>query len=193
MLCQADKADNLSLVTGEALARHLFIFSSRPPVIDIRMDGDASAWGEKAQHLYIFRIHQLYKIIEDYVDAILMEATMIPETEKIQFQALAFDHTHIRNVADPYLSEIGLSGNRTECREFRAVETNPIVPAGMHVGKSFKYLRRIIHLVAGSVSKGFQPFFLSIHILEIKNLERVVMNISVISILFSGLEGSDYP
>ena len=176
MLCQAYQADNLSLMGRETLPGKGLIFSPWTAVIGIRMDGYPSSRSEQAQHLDVLRIHQLNQVVHDYVDTILMETAMVPEAEEIQLQALALHHPDVRNVAYTDLCEIGLSGYRAKGGELRAVEADPIVPAGMHVGKSFKYLRRIIHLVAGSVSKGFQPFFLSIHILEIKNLERVVMN-----------------
>ena len=153
----------MSLVGGETLTGQCFIFSPRTAVIGIRMDGYSSARREKTEHFYVLGIHQLDKVVHDHVDAILMEPAMVAETEKIQFQALAFNHPDVRDVADADLCKVRLAGYGTEGSELRAVELHPIIPSGMHVLECLKYFGSIIHLVSSLMAQSFQAFFLPVH------------------------------
>ena len=162
MLCQERKADKLSLVGGETLLGECLIVSSRAPVIGIRMDGYATSGSEQSENFDVLGIHQLDQVIEDDIDAILMETAMVAETEEVELQALALHHPDVGNIADPDLGEVRLPGNRAKCRELRAVEPDPVIPAGMHILKSLQHFRSVIHLVTGLVTKGRQTFFLPV-------------------------------
>ena len=79
-----------------------------------RMYGNATARGENAFDLDIFRIHKAYQVLHYYIDTILMEISVIPETEKIELKALALHHPLSRNIGDEYLGKIRLTGLRAE-------------------------------------------------------------------------------
>ena len=53
-------------------------------VIAVGVDGDAAARGEFAPDFDIFRIHQANEILHDDVHAVLMEITVVAETEQVQ-------------------------------------------------------------------------------------------------------------
>ena len=152
MLCQAAAADNLSLVGSESLTGKGLVVSPWPSVVDIRMDGYSSSRSEQAQHLDVLRIHQFDQVIEDDVDTILVETSVVTETEQVEFEALALNHTYVGNIADADLCEIRLSRDRAQSSEFRAVETHPVITAGMHVLESLEDIGSIIHLISGRVA-----------------------------------------
>ena len=167
MLCQAAKADNLSLVSGETLSGECLVVSPGPAVIDIGMDGYATSRGKQTKYLDVLRVHQPDEVIEDYIDTILVESAMVAETEKVEFQALALDHSDVGNIADPDLGEIRLPGNRAQRSELRAIEPHPIITTGMHVLEGLKDLGSVIHLISGLVAKSLKPFFLPVfHIIK---------------------------
>ena len=163
MLCQAYQADKLSLMRGETLPGQGLIIGSRTAVIGVRVDGNPSSGSKQAKHFYVLRIHEFDQVIHDYVDTVLMETSVVPEAEQVQFQALALHHPDVGDVADPYLSEIRLPCDGAESSELGAVETYPIVPPGMHVLEGFEHFRGIIHLVSGLVAEGRKSFFFPVH------------------------------
>jgi sulfur relay (sulfurtransferase) DsrF/TusC family protein len=116
-----------AVVVEQAEFSHLCIFCSRPSVICIRIDAYTASWSKDTCYLYVFGIHKFYQILHNLVHAILMEITMIAETEKIQFQTLALHHFFIRQIADAYLSKVWLPSYGTKTGEFRAVKPDPIV------------------------------------------------------------------
>ena len=86
------------LVLSKTLLGQLFITSAGFAVVGIRIDADATARSEQSGNLYIFRIHQFDKIFHDDVHTILMEISMITETEEVELQALALHHPLSWNV-----------------------------------------------------------------------------------------------
>ena len=137
----------------ESFHRQFFIFSSRTPIIGIRINRYPSARGKEPRHLDIFRVHQLYKVLHYDVHAVLVEVAVITETEQVELKALALHHLYVWDVADSNLREIRLSGNRTKRSEFRAIEPNPIVISGMLVHEGLQYIRCIIVSVLGLASQ----------------------------------------
>lgn len=129
--------------------RHLFELCSRTTVISIRINGNTTTWSKDSGYFNVFGIHQLYQIFHYNIHTIFMKGSMITETEKIEFQALAFYHFYIGNVADTYFRKVRLSGNRTQTCELRAVETYPIIIFRMLIIKGFQYFRSIILLILG--------------------------------------------
>lgn len=176
--------DGLFMRLEALLGKHL-ILSAWTAIISIRVYGYASARGEEACYFNIFRIHQLDKILHDSVDAVLMEIAVVTETEQIEFQALAFHHSDIRNITDSYFGEIRLSGNRTERRELRAVEPHPIVISFVPVLESLENLGSIIHFIFSLVAQLLQAFISPIHnnILYVFNFKRIIRDVLVECIL----------
>lgn len=71
----------LHVVEMKALFRSLFPLCTSLAVVCVRIDGQTTARRELSPHLDIFRIHQLYKIFHDDVDAVLVKVPMIAETK----------------------------------------------------------------------------------------------------------------
>jgi len=158
------------LVRGETAACEFFILCTWTAVVGIRKDGDTSARSKKTCNLDIFRIHKAYKILHDYIDTVFMKIPVIPETEKIQFEALALYHPHIRNIAYPDFSKVWLSRDRAEAGKLRTVETDPIVIPLMFVDKSLKYFWSIIHTVLRLMSEGMKPLLISVAFLIVRKV-----------------------
>ena len=137
----------------QTMFRHLFELCSRTTVISIRINGNTTTWSKDSGYFNVFGIHQLYQIFHYNIHTIFMKGSMITETEKIEFQALAFYHFYIGNVADTYFRKVRLSGNRTQTCELRAVETYPIIIFRMLIIKGFQYFRSIILLILGFSSQ----------------------------------------
>lgn len=149
---------------SETLLCEFFEFCSRTAVIGIREYGDSTTRSEKTCYFNVFRVHQFDKVFHDFVYAILVEVSMITETEKIEFQALALDHFDVRDVADTDFSKVWLARYRTEACEFRAIEPYPIVVFLMLVYEGLQYFRSIIHLVFGFMAQGVQSLLFSFFI-----------------------------
>lgn len=149
---------------SETLLCEFFEFCSRTAVIGIREYGDSTTRSEKTCYFNVFRVHQFDKVFHDFVYAILVEVSMITETEKIEFQALALDHFDVRDVADTDFSKVRLARDRTEACEFRAIEPYPIVVFLMLVYEGLQYFRGVIHLVFGFMTQGVQSLLFSFFI-----------------------------
>ena len=91
-----------------------------------------------------------------------METAVIAEREEVELEALAFHHALVGEVADAYLREVGLSGDRTERGEFRAVEAHPVVVLGMLVLECFQHFRVVVLGYFCLLAKGLQAFFFSV-------------------------------
>ena len=141
---------------------HLLVLRSRPAVVGVWMDADASPWNEQTCYFNIFRFHEADKVFHDDVDTVLMETAMIAETEKIEFEAFALYHTFVGKIADAYLCEVRLTGNGAERRELGTVEAYPVVVLGMLVLERLQHFRSIFMWNFGFLAKGFQAFFFSI-------------------------------
>ena len=94
-------------VTDEALAHHVLVVAVA--IVGKRLDADAAARVEQADDLQVLGVHQLDQVLHDDVDAILMEVAVVAETEQVQFQALALNHAHARDVIDDDAAKVGLA------------------------------------------------------------------------------------
>ncbi len=150
------KLINQLLVRRETLLGEGLVLGARTAVVGVRIDGDAAARGEEAGDLYVFGIHQLDEILHNLVDAILVEVSVVAETEQIQLQALALDHPHVRNITDPDLGEVRLPRDRTQARELRAVEPHPVIVALMLVDECLQNLRSIVTFIFSLLSEGLK-------------------------------------
>lgn len=139
--------ENLSVVDSfrvhvvpyQAIFCHFCIFCAWLPIVAVWVDADSSAWHKFSPYLYVFWIHQFDKVFHDDVDTIFVKVSVVAETEKVELEALAFHHLHIRYVADVDCGEVWLSCDGAETCEFRAVELYPVVVALVFVVKRFKH------------------------------------------------------
>ena len=138
---------------GETLLSQFLVLGARTAVVGVRVDGDAATWSKEAGDLDVFGSHQFDEVLHDAVYAVLVEVSVVSAAEKIELEALALDHLHVRDIADAELREVRLSWNRTEGGELRAVETHPVVIALMLVFECLKYLRCVVHSVFGLAAK----------------------------------------
>lgn len=98
-------------VGGKTLCGKLFVFGAGAAIVGVGINADATSWSENAGYLDIFRIHQFDKVFHDGVDAVFVKIAVVAETEKIEFEAFAFDHADIGNVADADFGKVGLTSN----------------------------------------------------------------------------------
>lgn len=163
-------------VPAEAIKSELFVLCSRLAVVGIRMDCNASAWSEDPCDFDITRIHKADQIFHDDIHTILVEITMIPETEKVEFQTLAFHHLHIWNIAYDDIGEVWLTCDRTKAGKFRAVEFHPVIVLLMFVDECFENFRSVILFVDGFfVPEKCQSLFVgSLHILLVLFCAKIV-------------------
>ena len=92
----------------------LLVLGAGTAIVGVGIDAYATTGRKQSCHLYVFGVHELYQVFHDDIDAVLVEITMVAETEKIKFQTLALYHFHVGNVADAYFGKVWLSGNGTE-------------------------------------------------------------------------------
>ena len=145
----------------ETIERQLLIFCSWSAIVGVWMNCNASTWREDASDLDVTRIHKTNQVFHYYIDTVFMKVAMIAETEKIEFQALAFDHLDIWNIADDNVCEVWLTGDRTEACELWAVEFDPVVVFLMLVDECLQHFRSIILLINSLlVAKESESFFL---------------------------------
>ena len=71
------------IVPEQPLSRHLLKRRAGAAVVGERVDGDAAARGEFAEHLDVFRIHQCNQIFHDDVHAVFVEVAMVAEAEQV--------------------------------------------------------------------------------------------------------------
>ena len=140
-------------VCGETLFSQFLVLGARTSVVGVGIDGDAATWSKEAGDLDVFGSHQSDEVLHDDVYAVFVEVSMVSEAEKIELEALAFDHLHVRDIADAEFREVRLSCNRTEGGELRAVETHPVVIALVLVFECLQYLRSVVHSVFGLAAK----------------------------------------
>lgn len=145
-------------VCGETCLGQLFPLRPGPSVIGVRIDAYAPSGREKPRNLNVFGIHQTDEILHDLVHAVLVKIPMIAEAEQVQFQALALHHSHVRDVADTYLSEVRLAGDRAQGGEFGTIEPHPVVIILVLVHEAFQQSGIVVETVIGFLAKGTQPF-----------------------------------
>ena len=90
-----------------------------------------------------------YQFVLDDVDTVLVEITVIPETEQIQFQRLALHHDLPWNIGDIQRRKIRLPGDGAETGELRTIELDEIIPSRMLIRECLQHLRGIIAGILG--------------------------------------------
>src|SRR5690606_33693983 len=112
----------IHVMVHHPMVGHRFKFGTFSAIIAVWIDADSTPWGEFSPHLYVFRIHKPNQVLHDDIDAIFVEVAVIPEAEKIEFQAFAFHHQITRYIADVDSGKIRLTGNWTKRGEFGHIE-----------------------------------------------------------------------
>ena len=147
-------------VSAETVECQLLVFRAWATIVGIRMNGNASARGEDACDLDVSWIHETNEIFHDDIDTVFVEVAVIAETEEIEFQALAFDHLDIGDVANDDIGKVGLPGDRAEAGELGAVELDPIVVVLVLVDEGLEHLRSIVLFIHRLlVAKESESFF----------------------------------
>ena len=152
------------VVVHHSVLRHLFILGSRTSVVGIWIDADATTRGKNAGDFDVFRIHQTDEVLHNLVDAILMEVSVVAETEEVELQAFALHHTLVGQVTDSDFGKVRLSRDRAEAREFGAVELYPVIVVGMFVNKCFQHLWGVILTIFGLAAQSQQAFLFTFFI-----------------------------
>ena len=136
---------------GEALLREGLVLGAGAAVVGVRVDGDATTWREEAGDLYVLGIHQLDEVLHYLVDAVLVEITVVAETEQIEFEALALHHLNTWNIVDNDMTEVGLPGFWTQRGELWAVEGHEIFIFRVLVHKRFEHIWGVVEFVSGAL------------------------------------------
>ena len=85
----------MSFETGSC---ECFVLGAGSSPIGVGVDTDAASWREESCYLYILGIHHFYQVFHYYVDTVFVKVSVVTETEKVEFETLALDHSYVRNV-----------------------------------------------------------------------------------------------
>jgi len=146
----------------QTLLGHFFVFRARTAVVGVGVDADAATRSEESCHLNIFGVHEADEIFHDGVDTVLMEIAVVAEREEVELQALRLDHPFARHIENLYLSEVWLTGDRTEGCELWAVKLHPVVVLRVFVLEGFEYFRSIVGGVLRFAAQLLQAFLFAI-------------------------------
>lgn len=113
-------------------------------VVGKRMDGDAAAGRELAQHLYIAGIHERNQVFHDYIDTVFVKVTVVSEAEKIKLQTFALDHFLRRDIADDDARKVGLTGLGAKGGELGTEQSHKIIFFGMFVIEGLEQRRVVV-------------------------------------------------
>ena len=143
---------------------NLFPLGSGFSVVAVGIDRKTASGQEFTPDLDIFGIHELYQIIHDDVDTVLMEISVIAEGKKVELKGFAFNHFLVRNIGNIDSREVRLPGDGAEACKFGTVEFYKIVIPGMLVGKTFKHLGCIVKIIGSLIAseKRYAAFFIFI-------------------------------
>ena len=162
---------------AKAFVPKVGIMSEWLGVIGEGMYAYSSSWPEQTQYLYVFWIHKLYKVFHYYVNTILVEGAMIPETEQVDLQAFTL-HQPVSGYISYYdLGEIGLSGYGTKGSELGAIKFDPIIVFGMFISECLENIGGIMVGIIGFVSKGFKGFVGYVIVYVIAHILLFILNI----------------
>ena len=148
---QSNTLDLLLVVEEQPFPCQLLEARARLAVIGKRVDGNAPARRELAEHLDVLRVHQRNQVFHDDVDAVLMEVAVVAEAEQIQLERLALHHLLRRDVADDDGGEVRLAGDGAQTGELRADELHEVVVARVLVVEGFEYVGGVVGAVLGAL------------------------------------------
>lgn len=150
------------LVFGEAMFGQLLVLCAWLSIVGKRPDADASARRKQSGDLDVFGLHEGDEVLHDDVYAVFVEVAVVAKTEKIEFQALAFNHSLGWDVADAYLGKVGLTRDGAERREFGTIKSHPVVVFGMLVLESFEHFGGIVVAILGFRAERFEALRLAV-------------------------------
>jgi len=151
------------VVMKETVLSHLLILSAWTSVVGIGIDADAATGREKTDDFNVLGVHKSDKVLHNRVDTILVEITVITETEEVQFQGLGLHHAFAREIVDAYLGEIRLTGDGTQRGEFGTVETHPVVVVGMAVLEGLEDGGVVVEEIVGFLTEGLEVILCARH------------------------------
>jgi hypothetical protein len=73
-----------------------------------------------------------------------MKISVVTEGEEVELETLALDHPLTRDITDEDMSEIRLSGFRTQGRKLRTIESYQIFVLGVFVRKCLQHVGVIV-------------------------------------------------
>ena len=150
----------------EALLGEGFVGGAGTAVVGVGVDADAATGDEEAKDLDVAGLHELHQVVEDDVDAILVEVAVVAEGEEVELEALALHHLHIGDVENLYLGEVGLAGDGAQRGELGAVELHPVVALGVAVLEGLQHLWGVGVGDIAFVAEGLQVVLFSVHCLD---------------------------
>ena len=141
--------NNLGEAGGETLLLEGLVVGIR--VVGKGVDTDAAAGSEDTRNLDVLGVHEADKVVENDVDAVLVEITMVAEREQIEFQRLGLHHALARDVGDDDSGKVRLPCFGAERGELGTMESDEILVFGVLVDKSLKHLGGVVRRVLGTV------------------------------------------
>ena len=113
-------------------------------IVGKRLDRDASTRIEQADDLQILGVHQLYQVLHDDVDAVLMEVAVVAEAEEVEFEALALHHQRTWNIIYYKVSEVGLACLRAQRGKLGTIQSDKVLVLRMFIFKHLQHRGGII-------------------------------------------------
>lgn len=134
---------------GETLLLEGLVVGVR--VVGKGVDADAAAGREDSRHLDVLGVHKADKVVEDDVDAVLVEIAVVAEREQIEFQRLGLHHALARDVGDDDGRKVRLPCFWAERGELGTMESDEILVFGVLVDESLKHFGGVIRRILGTV------------------------------------------
>ena len=153
----------------EAIFCQILILCSRASIVGIGVNADASTRGKESCNFDVFRVHQADEVFHDDVHAVFVEVAVVAKAEEIEFQAFAFDHAPVGQVADAYFGKVGLPGDGAQTGEFGAVEAYPIIVIGVAIFESFEHFGSIVAAIFCVLAEGLQLVVFAHNLMSLAN------------------------
>ena len=141
--------NNLCETGGKTLLLEGLVVSIR--VVGKGVDTDAAAGREDTRHLDVLGVHEADKVVEDDVDAVLVEIAVVAEREQIEFQRLGLHHALARDVGDDDSRKVRLPCFGAERGELGTMESDEILVFGVLVDESLKHFGGVVRRILGTV------------------------------------------
>ena len=95
-------------------------------------------------------------VVHDDIHTVFVKVAVVSEREEVELQALTLHHTFVRHIGDADFGKVRLARDGAERGEFRAVETHPVVVAGVLVLEGFQHFRCIGLAIDALASQSLQ-------------------------------------
>ena len=153
----------IHIVAREPIPGYLFPLSPLFTVVAIWINGNSAAGQKFAPYFDICRVHQINKVVHNYVNAVFVKVAAVSESKEIQLQGLAFNHLFTRYVRNVDRGKIGLPRNGTKACKFGTVELNEVVPTDVLICKRLQDGRvvslRIFRIAVSKQGNSFVMLF----------------------------------